>query len=154
MAEVLINLGSGIHKDKPEPGEIRVDRIAHPLVDVVCDLEKFPWPFADNFADRVWAIHLVEHLRCLLVPFMDEAWRILKPGGEIYIETPNAGASPDLQWCDPTHVRCYRKHSFINYFTPFGISKFGYTDKPWSILHIEERSDGCLVVHMMPIRKL
>jgi hypothetical protein len=96
------------------------------------------------------AIHLVEHLNNLL-DFMDESWRVLKKGGALYIETPEAGADLDLQFADPTHIRCYRKHTFINYFTLIEAPKFGYTDKYWAIMHIESKNNN-LIVHLTPLK--
>lgn len=41
--------------------------------------------------------------------------------------------NPDLEWADPTHTRLFRPHSWLNYFTPEGIDKFGYTPYAWKI---------------------
>lgn len=120
-------------------------------VDVVHDLNFTPWPFSDNSFDEVVAIHLVEHLKDLL-QFMDECWRVLRPGGALYIVTPEAGADFGLTHADPTHVRCYRLHSWINYFTRSEAPKFGYTDKYWAIWDGQVR-EGCIHLHMMPLKK-
>jgi hypothetical protein len=119
-------------------------------VDSVHDLNKVPWPFPDRSFIHVSAIHLVEHLQ-QLVSFMNEAWRVLEPGGTLYIETPEAGGDYDLTHADPTHVRCYRIHSFINYFLPEGVQKFGYTDKAWTFVKTESR-DGILFIAAIPIK--
>ena len=125
--------------------ETHLDRLAFPGVDVVHDLNVAPWPFEDDTFDEVVAVHLVEHLQSLL-SFMDEAWRVLKPGGCLYIVTPEAGGDIDLTHADPTHVRCYRRHTFINYFTRSEGPKFGYTDKFWAILDLRvERHCICLL---------
>lgn len=123
-------------------------------VDLVHDLNRLPWPPEDNSFDEVSAIHVVEHLDSLL-DFMNECWRVLKPGGTLYIETPLAGANPDLEFADPTHRRCYRKHSFINYFTRQGIEAFGYTDRAWCILHVDPKRDqpDVLVFHGTPLKQ-
>jgi predicted SAM-dependent methyltransferase len=119
-------------------------------VDVVHDLDDCPWPFKTDSFNEVSAIHVVEHLQNLIA-FMDECHRILKPGGSLYIETPEAGADLDLQFADPTHVRCYRKHTFVNYFTRAEAPKFGYTYKHWSIWHLESKN-GNLIFHGQPIK--
>lgn len=142
-------LGAGIWWNK-QGFETLCDIRPFDGIDVVHDLNETPWPFADNSFDSVVAIHLVEHLKDL-ISFMNEAHRIIKPGGSLYIETPNAGADPDLEYADPTHIRCYRPHTFINYFTLEGIDKFGYTDKCWGSLHIEAKNN-ILIVHTMPIK--
>jgi SAM-dependent methyltransferase len=142
-------LGCGKHWKKEE-GDVFVDLRPFEGVDVLHDLNVTPWPFPDNSFVHVSAVHLVEHLKDL-ISFMDEAWRVLEPGGTIYIETPEAGNDPDLTHADPTHVRCYRKHTFINYFTKEGIHNFGYTYKPWGSMEIKI-VNNCIVFHAMPIK--
>jgi len=132
------------------PNDVFLDIRPFDGVDVIHNLDQCPWPFNENTFDEISAIHVVEHLQNLL-DFMDECHRILKPGGALYIETPEAGANPDLQFADPTHVRCYRKHTFVNYFTRSEAPKFGYTDKHWSIWHLEAK-DGNLIFHGQPIK--
>lgn len=119
-------------------------------VDTVHDLNRTPWPFEDNSFGSIAAIHLVEHLDSL-VSFMDECHRVLKLGGELYIETPEAGGDIDLTHSDPTHKRCYRIHSFINYFMPAGVEKFGYTTKAWAF-HKTESINGILYIAGQPIK--
>ncbi len=143
-------LGSGKNWPKQE-GDVFVDIRPFPGVDVVLDLNTPLWPFQDNSVDSISAIHLVEHLHDL-VNFMNECWRILKPGCYLYIETPLAGADPDLEFSDPTHIRCYRLHTFRNYFAPSGIEKFGYTDRPWNFICTEILS-GCIIkIEANPIK--
>ena len=118
--------------------EIFVDCRGGPNVDRVHDLNDAPWPFEDNSTDEIVALHLVEHLQCL-VTFMDECHRVLRPGGQLYIVTPEAGNDPDLTHGDPTHVRCYRLATFRNYFTLAEAPKFGYTTRYWTpgVLEVE-----------------
>ena len=135
------------------PGETTCDRLPLPDVDVVHDLDVTPWPFPDGSFYSVSALHLVEHLKSLL-SFMDECHRIIAPGGSLYLETPLAGVDLDLEWADPTHVRCYRAHSFANYFTPEGVERFGYTDKAWAFVTLRPFPGipGVLQVHGYPIK--
>lgn len=150
--DILI-LGCGPHHAK-QPREVLLDIRKFPNVDVVHNLDEHPWPFADKSMSRILAVHVVEHLQLLLVRFMNECWRILKPGGSVYIETPMAGVDVDLEWADPTHVRCYRPHSFFNYFTPEGIERFGYTDRAWTPAFCGARPQdpATLVIHAFPIK--
>jgi predicted SAM-dependent methyltransferase len=146
-------LGAGPHWPKirnDQYHDIFVDIRPFPNIDVVHDLNVIPWPFPDNSVGSISAIHVVEHLRCL-VTFMNECWRILSPGGSLYIETPHAGMDVDLEFADPTHVRCYTKHSFINYFTKEGVNNFGYTDKAWCIYHLDVKNN-CIIFHGAPIK--
>ena len=106
-------LGCGSHVNTKEKDHIYCDLRPYQNVDVVHDLDVYPWPFEDNSILNISAVHLVEHLKNGLLPFMDECWRILMPGGALYIETPCAGMDPDLEFADPTHVRCYRPHTLF-----------------------------------------
>lgn len=146
-------VGAGIHKRYP--GAIHLDMYPFPGIDVVHDLEKTPWPFEENQFDEVLAEHVVEHLRSL-VSFMDAAWRVIAKGGILEIETPNAGMNPDLTNCDPTHKMCFRPGTFENYFTEYGIKKFGYTKRAWTILQLItfqlEVPDDCIKVILSPIK--
>lgn len=65
-------------------------------------------PLADGSAGSILATHVVEHLPFdLLLPFFSEAKRVLRPGGLLMIETPNAEShamSASDFWRDPTHL--------------------------------------------------
>ncbi len=121
----------------------------------VFDLNSERWPLEDDWYDMVVASHVVEHLESL-INFMNEAHRIIKPGGKIYIETPNAGVNPDLEFCDPTHIRCYRPYTFYNYFTEYGITQFSYTNKPWAIINVKtvcyEIPNDVIIAELTPIK--
>lgn len=114
----------------------------------------FPDGLKEGF-DLIICHHVVEHLHSL-TNFMNNCHMILNLGGVLEIETPNAGVNSDLTHCDPTHIRCYRKATFENYFTPEGIEKFGYTDKAWKIVEIYtkrlEITDDTIVVKLTPIK--
>jgi SAM-dependent methyltransferase len=115
------------------PDAVNVDIRPLPGVDKVYNLEQVPWPWPSNSAREIIANHVVEHLHLGLIGFLDECWRILAPGGACYIEVPDAD-DPDLGWADPSHIRPYRRHSFINYITLPGIEQWGLTTLPWTIL--------------------
>lgn len=81
------------------------------------DLERDGLPWAAASMDAITCMHLVEHLRDLTL-LLQEAARLLKPGGRIYFETPHpktltlasprgraAGAFTLNFFDDPTHVR-------------------------------------------------
>ena len=143
-------LGCGKHYQKKYQEEVTVDIRAFPCVDIVFDLNITPWPFENEEFTSISAVHLVEHLNDL-ISFMDQCHKILCPGGSLYLETPLAGGDVDLEWADPTHKRCYRKHTFINYFTVEGVNRFGYTGYSWCIYHLEAK-DGNLIFHGTPIK--
>jgi hypothetical protein len=97
---VFLDLGCGGHK---EPRAIGMDKRVLPGVDIVHDLETFPWPLPDAVCYRILASHIVEHLKpWLMIDILNEAWRVMKDDGQLLIATPYAG-SPRF-WQDPTHI--------------------------------------------------
>jgi len=143
-------LGAGKHFEKL-PDHVYCDIMPFPGIDVVHDLNLTPWPFNDNEFGLVAAIQLVEHLQSL-VSFMNEAHRVLCKGGELYLETPTAGVDIDLTHADPTHVRCYRPHTFLNYFTLQGVERWGYTDRAWSVRFITQANEANMRVSLEPLK--
>jgi SAM-dependent methyltransferase len=67
------------------------------------DLLKFPWPYGDASVEEIFCSHFVEHIGDELIDFMDEAHRILKPGGTFRIRCPYYTSI--RAWQDPTHKR-------------------------------------------------
>ena len=114
MAELL--LGAGSRRDKllyPVGGEewhdlVTCDIVASHRPDVVCDLNRTPWPFASESMREIHAYEVLEHLgaqgdwRAFFDQF-GEIWRILVPGGYV------AGTCPSWRsewaWADPSHTR-------------------------------------------------
>lgn len=143
-----LNLGCGARPDGrgliPTGAEIvNHDRWQHaPHVDVAHDLRLFPWPWADGEFDLIVAFDVLEHLPDTLAT-MDECWRILSPGGELWVHTNNI-EHPAAAFRDPTHVRYFQYESF-DFFDPetaWGRS-YGrfYTTRHWQLL--EKRRDAC-----------
>jgi SAM-dependent methyltransferase len=114
-----INLGSG---NDPLPGYTNVDMLNRDDVDVVHNLMDFPYPFEDNCATSIKAIDVIEHLdnytddkRPTIMAFIEECARILKPGGELYIQAPSWDS--EIFKIDPTHVRGFHIKTF-DFFDP------------------------------------
>lgn len=96
-----LNLGCS---DDHKPGYVNVDRVLP--ADELVDLDK-PWPWPDSSASEIYARHVFEHLPSK-IECMNEAHRVLKPGGLLDLTVPcvmladgrvNPGA-----FADPTHV--------------------------------------------------
>ena len=109
-----LNFGSG---NDPLEGFVNVDFLERDDVDFQYNLMDFPYPWEDNSADEIRAIDLIEHLdhytddkRPTVIAFIEECYRILKPGGELYIQTPHWDS--DLFKIDVTHVRGFHENSF------------------------------------------
>jgi len=90
-----------------------IDRRSSPGVDVVHDLERFPWPLADDRFDRIILRDALEHFSDV-VRTMEELHRIAKPGGRIEIWTPHY--SHPSSYHDPTHKHHFSFGTF-DYFT-------------------------------------
>lgn len=137
-------------------GAVHHDAIAFPGIDFIFNLDN-AWShhLKGQEFDQVICTHVVEHLKDL-IHFMNEAHEVVEREGQLIIETPNAGVNPDLEFCDPTHVRCYRPGTFINYFTAAGRSNFNYTKKVWVIWEITtfklEVEDDMIRVVLTPVK--
>jgi len=105
-----LNLGCG--RDIKD-GYVNVDCADLPGVDVIMDLEKFPYPFKDNTFDEIICNHVLEHLSDLCKT-MEESHRICKNGALIKIRVPYF-SNPEHH-NDPTHKRKFTYNTF-EYFT-------------------------------------
>lgn len=122
-----LDFGSG---QSPKEGFEGVDLYA-PEVRHRVDLWKFPLPWEDNSVEEIHCSHFLEHLpmrevglgdlrnqdvtseflgKDFLFAFMDECFRILKPGGKMHVVVPNARCDRAFQ--DPTHRRFFVEYTF------------------------------------------
>jgi len=81
-----LDLGCGHGGSKP--GWIGVDILDLPQIHVTHDLNHYPYPFESGCADKILAHHIVEHLDNPRL-FFRECWRLLNPGGIVYVTTPH-----------------------------------------------------------------
>jgi predicted SAM-dependent methyltransferase len=116
--KLKLNLGAG--KDIKK-NFVNLDSINLPGINVVHDLEIYPWPFKDNTFDEVYASHVLEHVLSLR-DAMDEIKRICKPGARIKIRAPHFSCG--VSYRDPTHQRLF------SYFTFDYFSKKGFYNLP------------------------
>jgi len=150
-----INLGSG---GDPKEGMINVDMLDIEGVDVIHNLMDFPYPFETDSADYIQAVDLVEHLdnytsdrRPSVVAFIEECHRILKPGGELFMQMP--GWKSPLLWIDVTHVRGFDIQSF-DFFDPdteFGKTRDFYSEAKFKIVKKNEFENGVLRFTMIKV---
>ena len=163
---IKLDIGCGGNK---RPGFIGMDIRAGEGVDIVQNLEQFPWPLPDESVSLATASHVLEHIKPTLpdpklvslinllkdkkilsekeireyigdydhfgtfMRFMDEVWRILKPGAQFAFVVPYAGSQGF--WQDPTHVNPINEVT-LAYFDPLDTSGFYniYKPKPWKIV--------------------
>jgi SAM-dependent methyltransferase len=98
---VVLDLGCG--DTTQYETNIGVDRRPAKAVGVIADLSD-GLPFGNACADRLFAVHVLEHLPDYL-PLLDECHRVLRPDGVLHLMAPwwrhvNAVA-------DPTHLRLF-----------------------------------------------
>jgi len=116
---MTFDIGCGTVK---RPGAVGLDRLPLPGVDIVCDLTHFPWPIADNSADRLIFNHSIQYLG----PFahlLQELKRICKSGALIEIASPHFSSynyfSDPLYWF-PLAWRTF------DFWSPESVFKYNY----------------------------
>ena len=75
-----------------------------------CDLECEAIPLGEDSQDIAVCLALIEHLRDAS-HFLSEVIRVLRPGGVIWLSTPNIEVCKEKFWRDPTHVHPYTRES-------------------------------------------
>jgi SAM-dependent methyltransferase len=135
---IRLDIGGG---DSPNPGFVNIDILPLPKVDIVWDLETFPWPLPDESVLTATASHVLEHInphKGVFIAVMDEIWRVLKPGAQFAFVVPHASSHGYQQ--DPTHCNMINETT-MHYFDPdpegnnIGQSLYAfYRPKPWKIV--------------------
>lgn len=97
---------------RPKDNATNLDMIALPGVDVVHDVEN-GLPFPDETFYYIEAEDVLEHVDDI-IKVMQEIWRVLKPGGRVWIRGPH-GSYPEQAWKDPTHKRLFVPGTFNNW---------------------------------------
>lgn len=107
----ILDLGCG---NKKRTGAIGLDINPRSMADVVHDLNKLPYPFADSEFDEIYLDNVLEHLQDV-VRTVEELCRLARPGGLVKIVVPYFRA----RWAfiDPTHRHYFTADSF-SYFDP------------------------------------
>lgn len=119
-----LNVGCG--KDIRE-GWINLDKVAHDGVDIAFDLEQCRTnriPLPDNCIDEFLLSHVMQQITDTLA-FMEELYRIAKPGAVCTIMVPHG--SSDNSWAESTNVRPYFQNSFGYFSQPmYWRADYGY----------------------------
>ncbi len=125
---ILLDIGAGETRRK---GFVTMDKRPLDGIDIVHDLEVFPYPLDDGICLTIVGSHIVEHIKpWLMLDFMNELWRILKVDGQLALSLPY-GVSRGFQQ-DPTHCNICNEATW-QYFDPkFDLYKI-YKPKPWEI---------------------
>jgi SAM-dependent methyltransferase len=115
--QMTLDVGCGRNK---LPGAVGIDRNPASDAEVLCDIDFFPYPFANSSFDRIYASHVIEHVSDVLRT-MEEFHRLVKPGGTIFLATPHY--TDFSSFCDPTH----RSHLNSYSFRYFGANHGGFS---------------------------
>lgn len=132
----FVDIGCGANKAGKE--WFGIDYRALPGVDLVQDLEQFPWKVPSESFNTAVSNHVIEHInpsQGIFINFMNEAWRILKPEGEFIIGAPYATSVGMFR--DPTHCNFINEETW-SYFDPQDQLYHGglyhiYAPLPWRI---------------------
>jgi ubiquinone/menaquinone biosynthesis C-methylase UbiE len=108
-------------------GWINLDFVKGKGVNVIWNINKFPWPFKDNEIDLVFASHVLEHVEDL-EKTMTEIRRICKNNAKIIIRVPHFSCG--VSYRDPTHKRLFSYFTF-DYFEKgeYNLPKFKIKDR-------------------------
>jgi len=87
--------------------------------DIVCTLGRDRIDLPDDSVDGLIALHILEHIgrqgeTDQWFYFWEEAYRVLKPDGELHFESPLWNSV--WSWADPQHCRALSPQSFL-YFS-------------------------------------
>ena len=120
--ELRVNLGSG---GLPLEGYINVDMNPDsPNVDIVHNLDIYPWPFEDDSVDEVSMVHCLEHLDDHNRG-MKEIYRILKKGAKAKLIVPHF--TWQYAYADPTHKHFFAYWTFFYYTKKGGYFDFAFS---------------------------
>lgn len=104
----ILDVGCGQNKTQ---GAVGIDRrvVQEASLSKQCDIQhnltEFPWPIPDASYDLIICQHVIEHLPDT-VKTLEEFYRIAKPGGKIFVETPHY-----------TWVEAYRHYEHCHWFS-------------------------------------
>jgi len=124
----ILDVGCGTNKIKDAIG---LDSVQLDGVDIVHDLNSYPWPFKDEEFDIIYMNDIIEHLDDT-IKVMEELYRILKKGGKVIIRV--VYWNHRYSFSDPTHVHYFTEMSF-DFFT--GKYREYYTKAHFDKLRIE-----------------
>lgn len=106
-----LNLGAG---NDIRDGFVDHDIADLPGINVVHDLNIYPWPWEDSTFDEILANDLIEHLDDYMKA-MEELYRIMRPGAKARIKVPYWNSVSCH--ADPTHKRGFHEMRF-QFFDP------------------------------------
>ncbi|WP_186647712.1 class I SAM-dependent methyltransferase [Fluviispira vulneris] len=127
-----LDLGCGNSKKE---GYIGVDSLSLKNVDIIHNLDRYPYPFDENEIDEIIMDNVLEHLSDP-VKVLEEIYRISKNGANIIISVPYFRSV--YAYIDPTH-RNFFSSFWFDYFDPTNIyfEKYAYAKVKFRVKKIE-----------------
>lgn len=150
MAGVKLDVGCGRNK---QPGCIGMDYMPLKGVDIVHDIQKFPWPIPSHICTMVVLSHVWEHVEPKFRSrLMDELWRVMRHDGQLFLSAPYAGTF--LAHAHPEHYLCPNEATFTFYDPNFPLYYSGSYGlrRPWRIVRQDFNVTGCMEVLMEPYK--
>ena len=127
--KAILNLGCA---NTRIPGSVGVDRFPRKgFVDIVHNLNEVPYPFKESSVDEIHLYHVLEHLEGPLEK-IEEIYRILKPGGLLYLRVPHFSSL--YAWGDITHRQAFSIQAFDILDTKIRFRDLKYTKASFKIL--------------------
>jgi SAM-dependent methyltransferase len=118
----LRTLDVGCGSTKQRSTSYGVDRFPGPGVDVLADVTA-ALPFVAGSIDRIYAVHVLEHVLDL-VGVMNELHRLLADDGVLHVLSPHWQSIAAVG--DPTHVKYFDVQTFKWFCTPHGGAALWY----------------------------
>lgn len=130
-SKIKINLGAG--SDIKE-GYVNHDIAMLPGIDIVHDLNIYPWPWRSDSTATVLALDVIEHLDDF-IKSMEELHRILIYGGRAFIRVPYWNSWS--RHADPTHKRGFHEltFQFFNPESPLCKERYYYSSARFKIIN-------------------
>ncbi len=139
MPEKILDIGCGNNKIK---GAVGLDISKDTRADIIWDLNNYPYPVEAGEIDKIYAKHIIEHVDDP-IKFLNEVYRITKPGGSCFIETPHFSCY--VAYSEPQHKR-YFSYFMIDEIlkkVPFRLAKreitFYRSFRFWGIKYLANR---------------
>lgn len=112
-----IGVGEKPYKAKGNEEVIHLDQVKNKDIEVIHNLDKFPYPFKNEEFDEILGFNILEHVSNL-IKTMEELNRILKKGGRLKISVPLFPSMYSV--VDPTHKNffVYETFDYFQYHAP------------------------------------
>ena len=115
----FLDLGCGDQHLRKSVEDRNMNYLGLDITDVNFEFDKLP--LENNSIDFIVSLAVIEHISN---PdnYLSEIYRVMKPGGIVYISTPNLHYSYKAFYNDPTHVKPYNPSTLETILTMYGFN--------------------------------